>query len=66
VAVISNGWTPQQRTVVGTLATIADDVTAAGLPTPAVTVVGDVVDLRRALGDLVGPTALAPTGVGAP
>jgi siroheme synthase len=55
VAVISNGWSPEQRTVVGTLASIADDVAAADLRTPAVTVVGAVVDLRAILGDLAGP-----------
>jgi uroporphyrin-III C-methyltransferase/precorrin-2 dehydrogenase/sirohydrochlorin ferrochelatase len=54
VAVISDGWTPRQRTVTGTLASIAADVAAAALPGPAVIVVGDVVDLRAELGDLAG------------
>jgi uroporphyrin-III C-methyltransferase/precorrin-2 dehydrogenase/sirohydrochlorin ferrochelatase len=54
VAVVSQGWTPGQRTVTGTLATIADEVAAAGLASPAVTVVGEVVRLREALGDLAG------------
>ncbi len=54
VAVISDGWTPRQRTVTGTLASIAGDVAAAGLPGPAVIVVGDVVALRAELGDLSG------------
>lgn len=54
VAVISDGWTPRQRTVTGTLASIADAVAAASLPGPAVIVVGDVVDLRAELGDLSG------------
>jgi uroporphyrin-III C-methyltransferase / precorrin-2 dehydrogenase / sirohydrochlorin ferrochelatase len=54
VAVISGGWTPQQRTVTGTLASIADDVAAARLPGPAVIVVGEVVGLRAQLGDLYG------------
>lgn len=48
-AVISRGWTPQQRTVVGTLADIAE---LAGAAAPAVVVVGDVVRLREHLGDL--------------
>ncbi|HEX6887273.1 MAG TPA: uroporphyrinogen-III C-methyltransferase [Candidatus Nanopelagicales bacterium] len=52
VAVVSAGWTPAQRTVTGTLSSIADAVDAAGLATPAVTVVGDVVRLRELLGDL--------------
>jgi uroporphyrin-III C-methyltransferase/precorrin-2 dehydrogenase/sirohydrochlorin ferrochelatase len=54
VAVISDGWTPRQRTVTGTLASIAGDVAAARLPGPAVIVVGDVVALRAELGDLSG------------
>jgi uroporphyrin-III C-methyltransferase len=52
--VISDGWTPRQRTVTGTLATIAAEVAAARLPGPAVIVVGDVVALRAELGDLSG------------
>ena len=51
---ISAGWTPRQRTVTGTLATIAADVTAAELPGPVVIVVGEVVGLRAQLGDLTG------------
>jgi uroporphyrin-III C-methyltransferase/precorrin-2 dehydrogenase/sirohydrochlorin ferrochelatase len=54
VAVISDGWTPRQRTVTGTLSSIAADVAAAGLPGPAVIVVGEVVGLRAELGDLSG------------
>jgi siroheme synthase len=54
VAVISGGWTPRQRTVTGALSSIAADVTAAGLPGPAVIVVGEVVGLRAELGDLSG------------
>lgn len=49
VAVVSRGWCPDQRTVVGTLATIAQDVREAALPSPAVVVVGDVVTLREHL-----------------
>ena len=41
---------PRQRTVSGTLATIADDVQAAGLRAPAVTVVGEVARLRDGSG----------------
>jgi uroporphyrin-III C-methyltransferase/precorrin-2 dehydrogenase/sirohydrochlorin ferrochelatase len=54
VAVISDGWTPRQQTVTGTLSSIAADVAAAGLPGPAVIVVGEVVGLRAELGDLSG------------
>ncbi len=53
-AVISDGWTPRQRTVTGTLAGIAARPQPRGLPGPAVIVVGDVVALRAELGDLSG------------
>lgn len=46
VAVIRWGTLACQETIVGTLATIAADVAAAGLGSPAVAVVGDVVRLR--------------------
>lgn len=49
VAVISQGTTPRQRTVTGSLATIADIVDAAALASPALIVVGDVVQLRNEL-----------------
>ncbi len=48
-AVISRGTTPEQKTVSGTLETIAGDVKAAGIPTPALIVVGEVVKLREEL-----------------
>ena len=48
-ATIQWGTTPEQRTVTGTLATIADEVARAGLEAPAVTVVGEVVRLREKL-----------------
>lgn len=48
-ACVERGTTPQQRVVVGTLATLADDVLAAGLRAPVATVVGDVVRLREQL-----------------
>jgi uroporphyrin-III C-methyltransferase/precorrin-2 dehydrogenase/sirohydrochlorin ferrochelatase len=64
VAVISDGWTPRQRTVTGTLSSIAAEVSAARLPGPAVIVVGDVVGLRAELGDLSGvpPVEIAQAG----
>jgi uroporphyrin-III C-methyltransferase len=48
-AVIRQGTTPDQETVVGTLATIAADVERAGLTAPATLVVGEVVRLREQL-----------------
>jgi uroporphyrin-III C-methyltransferase / precorrin-2 dehydrogenase / sirohydrochlorin ferrochelatase len=50
VAVIERGWTPQQRTTVGTLADIAGIADARDVASPAVVVVGHVVSLRSALG----------------
>lgn len=46
VAVISNATRPDQRTVMGTLATIEALVAKAKLPTPAIIVVGEVVRLH--------------------
>lgn len=46
-AVVENGTRPYQRTVVGTLATIADDVERERVGAPAVAIVGDVVKLRE-------------------
>jgi uroporphyrinogen III methyltransferase/synthase len=49
VAMTRVGTTTEQATVVSTLAAIADDAAAAGMTPPALTVVGDVVDLRTTL-----------------
>jgi uroporphyrinogen III methyltransferase/synthase len=49
VAVIQWASMPQQRTVVGTIADIADRVAAAGIGMPALTIVGEVVRLRDQL-----------------
>src|SRR6266508_3992070 len=48
-AVVRQGTTPDQETVVGTLATIAADVAHAGLTAPATLIVGEVVRLRNRL-----------------
>lgn len=50
VACIENATLPQQRVVVGTLATIAEAVTIVGLAPPVTTVIGQVA----ALGDVPG------------
>ena len=47
VAVIERGTLPEQRTVVATLADVADRVAGAGLRAPAITVVGGVARLRE-------------------
>ena len=49
VAVIRCGTRPEQQTVVGTLATIAERVREVGLKPPAITLVGEVVSLREKL-----------------
>jgi uroporphyrinogen III methyltransferase/synthase len=49
VALVRWGTTSRQKTVSGTLATIVDRVTRAGLKAPAIIVVGEVVSLRDTL-----------------
>jgi len=49
VAVVQDGTRPSQRTVLGRLDSIADDVAAAKIGAPAVVVVGDVAALRTQL-----------------
>ena len=49
VALVRWGTTNNQQTVVGTLATIENEVEKAGLKSPALIVVGDVVNLRERL-----------------
>jgi uroporphyrinogen III methyltransferase/synthase len=48
-AVVERGTLPGQRTVVGTLATIAERADAEGIGAPAITVVGPVAGLREQL-----------------
>ena len=42
-AAVQSAWTATQRHVVGTLATLADQMRAAGIGSPAILVIGDVV-----------------------
>jgi len=49
VAVIEWGTTKKQRSLVGTLATIAKEVKAKNVEPPAVIVIGDVVSLGSKL-----------------
>ena len=49
VAVVQDGTRPSQKTALGTLATIADDVARAKIEAPAVVVVGGVARLREQL-----------------
>lgn len=55
VAIVSRATLPDERTVTGTLVTIAQRVKEAALPAPALIIVGDVVERR------VHPSTLAPT-----
>jgi uroporphyrinogen III methyltransferase / synthase len=48
-AVIQSASTPFQRTIVGTVADIAEKAQAAGIGMPALTIVGEVVQLRDQL-----------------
>jgi uroporphyrin-III C-methyltransferase/precorrin-2 dehydrogenase/sirohydrochlorin ferrochelatase len=50
VAVVESGFSPQQRTTVGTLATIAEVARERAVRSPAVIVIGAVVDLAATLG----------------
>jgi siroheme synthase len=47
VAVVAQGTTAQQQVVMGTLATIADEVAVRGVRPPATVIVGDVVRLAE-------------------
>ena len=49
IALIRWGTRPEQQVVVGTLKTIVEDVKKAGLTSPAIIIVGDVVTMRDTL-----------------
>lgn len=49
VALIERGTTSQQRVIVGTLADIAEKAIEQNVQSPALTIVGDVVELRERL-----------------
>ena len=49
VAITSNGTTTEQRTIASTLDSVAADAAAEGIEGPAVTVVGEIVELRETL-----------------
>ena len=48
-AVIQAGTTARQRTAAGTLATIGEEVKKAGIHTPAIIIVGEVISLQEQL-----------------
>ncbi len=49
VALIEQGTTPQQRTLISSLATITADANSAGITPPAMVVIGEVVTLAKTL-----------------
>ena len=49
IAIVHRGTTGGQQSVVGTLATIADVASKANISAPAITIIGDVVQLRDKL-----------------
>ena len=63
VAIIEDGYGPNQRVTIGTLDTIAAQAEARGVRSPAVIVVGNVVGLSPHAGPDV---RLAPAALGAP
>ncbi|HEY1976064.1 MAG TPA: uroporphyrinogen-III C-methyltransferase [Candidatus Baltobacteraceae bacterium] len=68
-AAVQDGTRPSQRTVTGTLQTIAADVARAGLKAPLVAIVGSVVDLRGRIawfdsGPLFGKRVLVTRAAG--
>ena len=57
VAMVERATLPTERTVTGTLDTIVENAGDADVEPPAVTVVGDVVDVRETVADCLGGTA---------
>lgn len=59
-AVVQQGTTQRQRVVAATLATLAEQVAAAGMKPPCLTIVGEVVRLREKLAWFNPPGVSAP------
>lgn len=60
VAIVEKVSRPKQRILFGTVASIAEMVRAAGVQSPALTIVGDVVGLARTLAELRGRSGKPP------
>ncbi len=56
-AVVERGWTPQQRTVVATLGSVAEQARTHGVQAPSIVVIGDVAALHDQFGDLARPSS---------
>ncbi len=63
-AVVENGTLASQRRITGTLATLSDDVAAAGIAAPALVIIGEVVGLAERL-DWFAPRSPAHTSADA-
>jgi len=61
-AAIANGTLPQERVVTATVATLGGAVAEAGLASPALVIVGDVVDVRSAVVDQLVAASSAGDG----
>jgi uroporphyrin-III C-methyltransferase/precorrin-2 dehydrogenase/sirohydrochlorin ferrochelatase len=61
-AVVADGTLPTQRTITGTLQTVAGQAAAAGIRPPAVVVVGEVVTLAAQAAELSRAAAAAAAG----
>ncbi|HMO45016.1 MAG TPA: uroporphyrinogen-III C-methyltransferase [Rubrivivax sp.] len=61
-AVVADGTLPSQQAVCATLATLPAAVARAGLKSPCLTIVGEVVRLRDELAGRVTPVAADPVG----
>ncbi|MBC9822068.1 uroporphyrinogen-III C-methyltransferase [Terrabacter sp. MAHUQ-38] len=62
-AVVERGFTPDQRSIVGTLGTLPDLAARAGAASPAVIVVGEVVRQSEVWSRRVGARDATPVGV---
>ncbi|MEO8081536.1 MAG: uroporphyrinogen-III C-methyltransferase [Caldimonas sp.] len=62
-AVVQQGTTQEQRVVTGTLADLAERVEAAGLQSPCLIIVGEVVRLRDSLDWFEAAERVGPVGV---
>ncbi len=58
-AVVERGWTPEQRTVSATLATVVQAATDAGVRAPSLVVIGAVAALHEQFGDVARLSAQA-------
>jgi uroporphyrin-III C-methyltransferase len=56
VAVVQNGSLPSQKSVIGTVRSIAEQAQATGIGSPAIIIVGEVVRYAQALEKVVVAT----------